>query len=114
MKNLFNNLKKAMDKHYPPYQSDGEVGLALNELETVVNSETRVFLINYDKNSDEYDNLTNPTDEDFMNEAERQGTVFTLDTFANYFNQSYSLVNQDTDSIRIIQVPSSYQYVWTL
>ena len=92
---------------YDLYQADDEVGLALNELETAVNTEPRVFLINYDKNSGTFDNLHNPSDEDFMTEAELQGTVFTLEGFVRNFNSSYSEINQETDSIRIIPVPVS-------
>lgn len=106
MKKLFDNLKILMNR-YDLYQADDEVGLALNELETAVNTEPRVFLINYDKNSGKYDNLHNPSDEDFMDEAELQGTVFTLEGFVNNFNMSYSDINQETDTIRIIPVPVS-------
>ena len=106
MKKLFDNLKNLMNK-YDLYQADDEVGLALNELETAVNSELRVFLINYDKNSETFDNIKNPSDEDFMTEAELQGTVFTLEGFVRNFNSSYSEINQETDSIRIIPVPVS-------
>ena len=67
--------------------------------------EPRVFLINYDKNSEAFDNLHNPSDDDFMDEAELQGTVFTLEGFVKHFNMSYSEINQETDSIRIIPVP---------
>jgi hypothetical protein len=106
MKKLFDNLKILMNR-YDLYQADDEVGLALNELETAVNSEQRVFLINYDKNSEAFDNIHNPSDEDFMTEAELQGTVFTLEVFVKHFNMSYSEINQETDSIRIINVPVS-------
>jgi hypothetical protein len=77
----------------------------INQLK--VNSEPRVFLINYDKNSEAFDNIKNPSDEDFMDEAELQGTVFTLEGFVKHFNMSYSEINQETDSIRIINVPVS-------
>ncbi len=69
--------------------------------------EPRVFLINYDKNSEAFDNIKNPSDEEFMDEAELQGTVFTLEGFVKHFNMSYSDINQETDSIRIIHVPVS-------
>jgi len=106
MKKLFDNLKNLMNR-YDLYQADDEVGLALNELETAVNTEARVFLINHDKNSEKFDNLRNPSDEDFMDEAELQGTVFTLEGFVKHFNMSYSDINQETDSIKIIPVPVS-------
>jgi hypothetical protein len=67
--------------------------------------EPRVFLINYDNNSEAFDNIKNPSDEEFMDEAELQGTVFTLEGFVTHFNMSYSKINQETDSIRIISVP---------
>lgn len=107
MKKLFDNLKNLMNR-YDLYQADDEVGNALNELETAINTELRVFLINHDKNSEKYDNLRNPSDDDFMDEAERQGTVFTLEGFVNHFNMSYSAINQETDSIKIIPVPVSH------
>jgi hypothetical protein len=106
MKKLFDNLKNLMNR-YDLYQADDEVGLALNELETAVNTELRVFLINHDKNSEKFDNIKNPSDENFMDEAEKQGTVFTLEGFVKHFNMSYSEINQETDSIRIINVPVS-------
>ena len=106
MKKLFDNLKNLMNR-YDLYQTDDEVGLALNELETAINTELRVFLINHDKNSEKFDNIKNPSDDDFMNEAEKQGTVFTLEGFVKHFNMSYSDINQETDSIKIIPVPVS-------
>ena len=106
MKKLFDNLKNLMDK-YCIYLPDDEVGNALNELETAINTELRVFLINHDKNSEKFDNIKNPSDDDFMNEAEKQGTVFTLEGFVKHFNMSYSDINQETDSIKIIPVPVS-------
>jgi hypothetical protein len=86
--------------------------LSKNILEVCVETlstefEPRVFLINYDKNSEAFDNIKNPSDEDFMDEAELQGTVFTLEGFVKHFNMSYSEINQETDSIRIINVPVS-------
>ena len=106
MKKLFDELKTVM-KRWDLYQADDEVDMALTDLENAIKSEPRVFLINYDKNSGTFDNLHNPSDEDFMTEAELQGTVFTLEGFVKNFNMSYSEINQETDTIRIIYVPVS-------
>ena len=106
MKKLFNELKNVM-KRWDIYQADDEVDMALTDLENAINMELRVFLINHDKNSEAFDNIKNPSDEDFMDEAELQGTVFTLEGFVKHFNMSYSEINQETDSIRIINVPVS-------
>lgn len=105
MKKLFDELKNVM-KRWDIYQADDEVDMALTDLENLINMELRVFLINYDKNSIMFDNIKNPSDEEFMDEAELQGTVFTLEGFVEHFNMSYSEIYQ-ADSIRIIHVPVS-------
>lgn len=70
--------------------------------------EPRVFLIDCNKNSEAFNGINGEvTDEEFMDEAERQGTVFTLEGFVYNFNRNYSIINQKTDSIRIIQIPIS-------
>jgi hypothetical protein len=102
MKKLFDNLKNLMNK-YDLYQSDDEVGEALNELETAVNTETRVYVVDTedDRMNDVYwEELTN---EEFMFEAEEQGRVYTLDGFAKAFNSEE--INSTTDAIRFIEVP---------
>ena len=107
MKNLFDELKKVM-KRWDLYQADDEVDMALTDLENAINMEFRVYLVNYRLNSDEFNwSKGEPTDEQFMNEAELQGTVFTLEGFVDTFNVHHSEVNQETDMIRIIQVPVS-------
>lgn len=105
MKKLFDELKNVM-KRWDIYQADDEVDMALTDLENLINMELRVFLIKYDKNSLTFDNIKNPSDEEFMDEAELQGTVFTLEGFVKHFNMSYSEIYQ-ADSIRIIHVPVS-------
>jgi len=102
MKKLFDNLKNLMNR-YDLYQADDEVGLALNELETAVNSETRVYVVDTedDRMNDVY--WEELTDEEFMFEAEEQGKVYTLDGFAKAFN--FEEINSSTDAIRFIQVP---------
>jgi hypothetical protein len=71
-------------------------------------TETRVYLINNGMTTDEFDEIpfNEVTDEQWMDEAERQGSVYTLDVFASEFN-SNNEINQDTDSIRFIEVPVS-------
>lgn len=113
MKNLFDKLKTLMDK-YDLYQVGDEVGNALNELETEVNTETRVYLISHEETTFEFDelDLKEITDEDWITESERQGSVYTLEGFTNAFNQSDMFnqheINQSNDVIRIIKVPVSH------
>ena len=102
MKKLFDNLKNLMNR-YDLYQTDDEVGLALNELETAVNSEPRVYVIDTnDERVDDID-LLELTDEEFMFEAEEQGRIYTLEGFTEAFNLEE--INSSLDVIRIIQVP---------
>ena len=63
--------------------------------------EPRVFLINYDIGL--FFRIENPSDEEFMTEAERQGTVYTLEGFVKAFNLKE--VNTNHHAIRIIDVP---------
>lgn len=102
MKKLFDNLKNLMNR-YDLYQTDDEVGLALNELETAVNSEPRVYVI--DTNDERVDDIDilELTDEEFMFEAEEQGRIYTLEGFTEAFNLEE--INSSLDVIRIIQVP---------
>jgi len=77
-------------------------------LETCVNqlkvkTEPRVFLINYDTGL--FFRIQNPSDEEFMTEAERQGTVYTLEGFVKAFNVIE--INTNHHGIRIIDVPVS-------
>jgi hypothetical protein len=105
MKKLFDNLKNLMNK-YDLYQSDDEVGEALNELETAVNTETRVYVVDLgDARVDDVD-LQGLTDEEFQFEAEEQGRVYTLDGFSEAFN--FEDINSNTDVIRFIEVPVSH------
>jgi hypothetical protein len=102
MKKLFDNLKNLMNR-YDLFQADDEVGLALNELETAVNSETRVYVVDLgDERVDDVD-VQGLTNEEFQFEAEEQGRVYTLDGFAEAFNSEE--INSNTDIIRFIQVP---------
>ena len=102
MKKLFDNLKNLMNR-YDLFQADDEVGLALNELETAVNSETRVYVVDLgDARVDDVD-VQGLTNEEFQFEAEEQGRVYTLDGFAEAFNSEE--INSNTDIIRFIQVP---------
>lgn len=105
MKKLFDKLKNLMNK-YDLYQSDDEVGEALNELETAVNTETRVYVI--DTNDERVDDVDvqELTNDEFMLEAEEQGRVYTLDGFTKAFNSEE--VNTSTDIIRFIKVPVSH------
>lgn len=102
MKKLFDNLKNLMNR-YDLYQTDDEVGNALNELETAVNSEPRVYVI--DTNDERVDDIDilELTDEEFMFEAEEQGRIYTLEGFTEAFNLEE--INSSLDVIRIIQVP---------
>lgn len=101
-KKLFDNLKNLMNR-YNLYQADDEVGNALNELETAVNSEPRVYVI--DTNDERVDDIDilELTDEEFMFEAEEQGRIYTLEGFTEAFNLEE--INSSLDVIRIIHVP---------
>jgi hypothetical protein len=103
MKKLFDNLKILMNR-YDLFQADDEVGLALNELETAVNTEPRVYVINVnDERVADIPDTDELTNEEFQFEAEEQGRVYTLDGFAEAFNSEE--INSNTDIIRFIQVP---------
>jgi hypothetical protein len=75
-------------------------------LETAVNTETRVYVVDTedDRMNDVYwEELTN---EEFMFEAEEQGRVYTLDGFTKAFKSED--INSNTDVIRFIEVPVSH------
>ncbi len=66
--------------------------------------EIRVYIVN--------PSLTSNTDDDylidddlFMDEAERQGTVFTLDEFVRQFNDDEISISNSTHYIRTFTVP---------
>lgn len=67
--------------------------------------ETRVYLVNVGLTEE---GVTNEDylleDEFFMDEAERQGTVFSLNTFASQFNNDEIKINNNTHYIRFIDV----------
>ena len=108
MKNLFNNLKNLMDK-YDLYQADDEVGNALYDLEIAINYELRVYAYDVEETDNDFHliPIKDITDEEFMEEAERQGRVYTLNGFEKALNENGS-INSTTDIIRFIYVPVSY------
>jgi len=63
--------------------------------------EKRFYLVNVNNTVDLIDEYK-LSDEDFMSEAERQGTVYTQDSFVEAFNDNY--VSADTQYLRIIDV----------
>jgi hypothetical protein len=107
MKNLFNNLKILMDK-YDLYQADDEVGNALYDLETAINYELRVYAYDVEATDENFEliPIEDITDEEFMEEAEKQGRVYTLKGFEKALNETGE-INTNTDIIRFIQVPVS-------
>jgi len=105
MKKLFDNLKNLMNK-YDLYQADDEVGLVLNELETAVNTETRVYVVYLGDARVYVVDVQGLTNEEFQFEAEEQGRVYTLDGFTKAFNSED--INSNTDVIRFIEVPVSH------
>ena len=109
MKNLFNNLKDSMQR-YDLYQADDEVGTALNELETAIKTdmETRVYVYDVEATDENFEliPIEDITDEEFMEEAEKQGRVYTLKGFEKALNETGE-INTNTDIIRFIQVPVS-------
>lgn len=62
-------------------------------------TKTKVYLIDVDKTGK---NVMGFSDEQFMDEAEEQGTVYSLVGFQNAFNGQ--AVNTSTDCIRILTV----------
>ena len=72
--------------------------------------ETRVYLV--DTTLDDYDDLptfrNDCTDDEFIEYAEREGRIYSLETFTNKFNGRESIaINFNADMIRFIQVPVS-------
>jgi hypothetical protein len=63
--------------------------------------EKRFYLIDNSQVVEDVDVL-NLTNEKFIREAERQGTVYTQDSFVEAFNDNY--VSADTQYLRIIDV----------
>lgn len=61
--------------------------------------EPRIYLINLN-NVDLNDHYQDLTDEEFMDIAEQEGTVYSLKGFTDAFN--LSTINTDSDVIRII------------
>lgn len=107
MKNLFNNLKNLMNK-YDLYQADDEVGNALYDLETAINYELRVYAYDVEATDKDFEliPIEDTTDEEFMDQAEKQGMVYTLNGFENALNESGEI--NSTTIIRFIYVPVSY------
>ena len=107
MKNLFNNLKNLMNK-YDLYQADDEVGNALYDLETAINYELRVYAYDVEATDKDFEliPIEDTTDEEFMEQAEKQGMVYTLNGFENALNESGEI--NSTTIIRFIYVPVSY------
>lgn len=72
--------------------------------------ETRVYIV--DTCLDDYDDLptfrNDCTDDEFIEYAEREGRIYSLETFAKKFNGRESIaINFNTDMIRFIQIPVS-------
>jgi hypothetical protein len=65
--------------------------------------ETRVYTIDVHTDLlDGKDDVTRLSNEEFMLNAEAQGTVYTLESFQNAFNEE--VINSSRDYIRFIQV----------
>ena len=64
--------------------------------------ETRVYVINTDLINDLSPALWG--DEEFMKEAEEQGSVYTLQGFSDAFNSNGPEINMFTDMIRFLKV----------
>ncbi len=96
-----------MDK-YDLYQADDEVGNALYDLETAINYELRVYAYDVEATDENFEliPIEDITDEEFMEEAEKQGRVYTLKGFEKALNETGE-INTNTDIIRFIQVPVS-------
>ena len=96
-----------MDK-YDLYQADDEVGNALYDLETAINYELRVYAYDVEATDKDFEliPIEDTTDEEFMEQAEKQGMVYTLKGFENALNESGEI--NSTTIIRFIYVPVSY------
>ena len=65
--------------------------------------ETRVFVITQD--NPKFETALNLTDDEFINEAEQEGFVMTLDAFACEWNTGFSMLpTPDYSYIRILEV----------
>jgi hypothetical protein len=62
--------------------------------------ETRVYVVDIDQTEDEFNNVV--TDDVFMDEAEKQGSVYTLNGFQEAFNNNE--VSTENAFIRFIEV----------
>lgn len=69
--------------------------------------EWRVYLVPAEKFTEEAEQHFELTDDAFMSMAEQQGTVYSIKTFANYFNEER--INSES-FIRIIAVPCEEQF----
>lgn len=115
LRKQFEDLKSVMNR-YDLYQSDDEVGLSLTELDKVVSRldelvarklETRVYVVRVDECESIKDGLywLCVDDDEFMDESEKQGLIYTIDLFENDYNTN--VINQQSDLIRFITVEVS-------
>lgn len=72
------------------------------------NTETRVYVYDVEATDENFEliPIEDITDEEFMEEAEKQGRVYTLKGFEKALNETGE-INTNTDIIRFIQVPVS-------
>jgi hypothetical protein len=92
----------------------GLVVNSLDKMESIINDlekllpkkEMRVYVVRLDECESIKDGLywMSVDDEEFMDEAEKQGLVYTMDLFENDFNTN--VINQQSDLIRFITVPN--------
>ena len=81
------------------------LALGISDNDMPQQSETRVYVVDAGLTEEGItDEDYQLIDEFFMDEAERQGTVFTLDEFAYQFNGNDFKINNNTNYIRFINV----------
>lgn len=114
LRQKFENVKATLE--YAGFGVDGLIMKSINELDKVVSRleelaapkfETRVYVVRIDECETIKDGLywLGANDDEFMDESERQGLIYTIDLFENDFNTN--VINQQSDLIRFITVEVS-------
>lgn len=112
LRKSFENVKATLE--YAGFGVDGLVMVSIKELEKVISkveeltkpkTETRVYVVDVDKLDDDEPSKfeANVPDEEFISEAERQGSIYTLPAFQKAFNSLG--VDTNKDFIRFISFP---------
>jgi hypothetical protein len=114
LRKQFEDLKNILSNE--GYYHGGLVFNSLDKMESIINDleklsapkiETRVYVVRVDECESIKDGLywLSVDNDEFMDEAERQGLIYTIDLFENDFNTN--VINQQSDLIRFITVEVS-------